>query len=86
MKALVEEAFTHFSKNEVYEEQFIKYFKARGMSKEEADRLWIDAHAMDIITIGVRPIFREDDPLNILGHVTIFRLSEKEDKILDTMK
>ena len=80
MKALVEEAFAHFCKNELYEEQFIKYFKARGMSKKEADKLWINAHAMDIITIGVRPIFQEDDPLNILGHVTIFRLAEKEDE------
>jgi len=81
VKALIEEAFAHFGKNELFEEQFINYFKARGMSKEEADRLWIDAHAMNIITIGVRPIFREDDPMNILGHVSIFRLAAKEDKI-----
>jgi len=34
VKALVEEAFGHFGKNALYEEQFIKYFKGQGMSKK----------------------------------------------------
>ena len=78
VKALVESAFNHFGKDELYEEQFIKYFRDQGMSKEDADKLWINAHSMNIIRIGIRPIFREGDPLNILGHVTVFTLRSKE--------
>jgi len=79
VKALVEEAFGHFGKNALYEEQFIKYFENRGMSKNEVDKLWFKAENMKIIRRGLKPIFREKDPLDILGHVVVFRLLGKGD-------
>jgi len=80
MKRLVEEAFNHFGNKKLYKEQFIKYFLDKGMSKDEVDKLWIEADRMNIILIGVKPIVREEEPLKILGHVTIFRLKEDEDE------
>ena len=80
VKALVEGAFKHFGKDEIYEKQFIKYFRDKGMSKEEVDQLWVKANAMNIIEIGVIPIARKEDPLKILGHVTVLTLKGREDK------
>jgi len=80
VKALVEGAFDHFGKNVLYEEQFIKYFKNQGMSKNEVDRLWFKAENMKIMRRGVKPIFRDEDPLDILGHVVVFRLLGKGDE------
>jgi len=80
VKRLVEEAFNHFGNKKLYKEQFIKYFLNKGMSKDEVDKLWIEADRMNIISIGVKPIVREEEPLKILGHVTIFRLKGKEDE------
>ena len=80
MKALVEGAFDHFGKNLLYEEQFIKYFKNQGMSKVEVDKLWVKANNLGIIRIGAKPIFRDEDPLDILGHVVVFRLLGKGDE------
>lgn len=79
MKALVEEAFGHFGKNVLYKEQFIKYFRDRGMSKDEVDNLWAKAHSMKIIRIGARPVFREK-PLEVIGSVVVFRLLGKEEE------
>jgi len=80
VKALVDGAFKHFGKNKIYEKQFIRYFKNKGMSEKEADQLWIKANAMNIIEIGVIPIARRENPLKILGHVTVFTLKGKEEE------
>jgi len=80
VKVLVESAFDHFGKSVLYEEQFIKYFKNRGMSKGEVDKLCFIAENMKIIRRGVKPIFRDEDPLDILGHVVVFRLLGKGDE------
>jgi len=62
IKALVESAFEHYGKNVLYEEQFIKYFKNQGMSKNEVDKLWFKAGNMKIMKRGVKPIFRVRAP------------------------
>jgi hypothetical protein len=80
VKELVEGAFRHFGKNKIYERQFIRYFKNKGMNVKEVDQLWVKANAMNIIEIGVIPIAREEDPLKILGHVTVFTLKGKEEE------
>jgi len=77
VKSLVEEAFKHYGKNVLYEKQFIKYYRDRGMSKDEVDGLWAKAHSMKIIRIGAKPVFREK-PYKILGNVIVFRLLGKE--------
>jgi len=64
----------------LYEAQFIKYFKGRGMTKEEADKLWVNAYAKRIIGIEVRPLLRKKRPPKILGHVTVFTLKGKGDR------
>ena len=71
VKELVEGAFKHFGKDRIFEKQFIRYFKNKGMSEKEADQIWVNANAMKIIEIGVIPIARKEDPLTILGHVTV---------------
>jgi len=71
----IESTFNHFGKNEIYEAQFIKYFRDKGMSKEEADKLWIIARAKRIIGIEV---LHKKRPPKILGHVTVFTLKVKD--------
>jgi len=80
IKALVESAFNHFGKNVLYEAQFIKFFKDKGMTKEEADKLWIIARAKRIIGIEVRPLLRKKRPPKILGHIAVFTLKGKGDR------
>lgn len=77
IKALVESAFSHFCKNVLYEGQFIKYFRDKGMTKEEADMLWVNAYAKRIIGIEVRPLLRKKRPPKILGHITVFTFKGK---------
>lgn len=79
IKELVLEAFEHFGKNELFKEEFVKYFQKKGMSKDKIDRLWIKADQMNIITIGVEPIWEPGHPLNIIGHKTVFELVGKEE-------
>ena len=79
VKALVEGAFKHFGKDEMYQEQFIKYFKNQGMSKEEADQLWVKAYAMKIIEIERRTIISRERSPRILSHATVFIMAGKED-------
>jgi len=78
VKALVEGAFKHFGKDEIYEGQFIKYFKNKGLSKEEADQLGINAHAKRIIEIEIRPVISKGKTLKILGYVTVFIMADKK--------
>jgi len=80
VKALVEGAFEHFGKNELYKGQFIKYFRDRGMGTEEIDKLWVKAHSMRIIKIGARSVIRKKNTLAILGDVMVFILAGKENE------
>jgi len=77
VKSLVEEAFKYYDKDVLFEKQFIKYYRDRGMSKDEIDRLWVKAHNMKILRIGAKPVYREK-PYRILGNVMVFRLLGKE--------
>jgi len=77
VKSLVKEAFKYYGKDVLFEKQFIKYYRDRGMSKDEVDRLWVKAHSMKIIRIGSKPVFCEK-PYRILGNVMVFRLLGKE--------
>jgi len=79
VKSLIEGAFMHFGKDELYEEQFIKYFRDKGMSKEEVDQLWVKAYAMNLIDIVRRSIISKGRVPRILGHVTVFIMAGKED-------
>lgn len=78
IKAIVEGAFNNFHKNELFEEQFIKYLRDQGMSKEEADDLWVKAYALNMIEIERRPLISKERYPRILGHVTIFVMVSKE--------
>jgi len=80
IKGLLENAFNHFGKNVLYEEQLFQYFINKGMGREEVNKLLISAIGKNVITIGVKPIAHEEDPLKILGHVTVFRLIGREDE------
>lgn len=80
IKELLENAFNHFGKNILYEEQLFAYFIKGGMNREEVNKLIISAIGRNIVTIGVKPIADEEDPLKILGHVTVFRLTGREDE------
>jgi len=80
VKAQVEDAFNHFGSNEIYKEQFIKYFLNKGMKRKNIDELWMNAYRMNIILIGVKPIVSEKKPLDILGHVTVFKLVGREEE------
>jgi len=80
VKALVEGVFNHFGKDEIYEGQFIKYFKDQGIGKEEAEKLWVKAHSMNILRMGSRPIVRKGKPLEIIGHAIVLTLVGKEDR------
>jgi len=80
IKALVEGAFDHFGKNELYERQFINYFRAQGMGKEEVDKLWVKAHSMKIIRIGARSIIRKGKAPAMLGDVMVFILKGREEE------
>jgi len=74
LKALVEGAFIHYGKNELYEEQFDRFYKDKGMSEGEIDNLWIEANSMRIIQIGYSPVTALGNPLDIIGQKTIFTL------------
>jgi len=80
MKELVESAFDPFGKDEPYEGQFIKFFKDRVMSKEEAEKLWVKANNINIIRMGSRPIVHKAQPLVIVGHAIVLILVGKEDE------
>jgi hypothetical protein len=77
IKTLVEQAFIHYGKNELYEEQFDRFFKDKGMSEEEIDNLWIEANSMRIIQVGYSPVSALGNPLDIIGQKTIFTLLTK---------
>lgn len=74
MKRLIEEAFNHFGKSVLYEEQTFRYFMKKGMSRKEVENLVLDAMGMKIIVIGAESISREDNPMEN------FRLAGKEDQ------
>lgn len=38
---MVRELFKHYSRDEVYEEEFNEYFKKKGLTDEEIDVLWL---------------------------------------------
>lgn len=78
IKGLVGQAFKHYEKNELYKEQFIKYFRSMGMSKKETDQLWINAYAMNIIEMERRPLISEERQPRILGHVIVLTLVDKQ--------
>lgn len=78
INVLVLETFKYFGKDELYEEEFIKYFRDKGMSKEEIDKLWTKAHSMNIITIGAEPIWKPEHPWNIISHKIVFELVRKK--------
>jgi len=80
VKAQVEEAFNPLGSNELYKEQFIKYFLDKGMRRKNINELWMNAYKMNIISIGVKPIVSDEKPLEILGHVTVFKLVGREDE------
>jgi len=80
MRTLVEEVFRHTGKSEVTEDDFVKYYRDKGMSAGEADDLWAKAQSLGIIRIGVKPIWAPGNPLEILGHRTVFELIEKEEE------
>ena len=80
IKVLVEQVFNHYKRYELYKEQFIKYFKARGMSKEETDQLWVNAYAQNLIEIERRPLISEEKTPRILGHVIVFTFVDKQSK------
>jgi len=80
MKAQVEEAFNHLGSSELYKEQFVKYFLDKGMGRKSIDELWINAYKVNVISIGVKPIVSDEKPLEILGHVTVFKLVGREDE------
>jgi len=64
----------------LYEAQFIKFFRDRGMTKDEADMLWVNAYAKKMIGIEVRPLLRKKRPPKILGHITVFILKGRGDR------
>ncbi len=79
IEALVKEPFQHLGRNKLFKEEFMKYFQNKGMNKEKTDELWIEADAMNIITIGVKPIWEPGNPLKIIGHKTVFELVGREE-------
>lgn len=78
VKTRVEDAFNHFGKNELYEEQLFRYFMKKGMSRKEVEKLIVDAIGMNLIVMGARSIFRKEKPEK-LGHITVFWMKGKED-------
>lgn len=78
IKALVSEAFEHYGRYKLFEDEFIKYFRGKGMGDDEIDNLWAKAHSLNIITIGVKPLWEPGHPLSIIGQKTVFSLAGKE--------
>jgi len=78
VKSLMEQAFDHFGKDVLYEEQLFKYFMDKGMSRDEVKELVVDAIGKKIIQIGAKPIGREDTK-EVLGTVTVFRLLGRDE-------
>jgi len=74
----MEQAYDHFGKVVLYEEQLFKYFMAKGMSRDEVKELVVNAIGKKIILIGVKPIGREDT-MEVLGTVTVFRLVGRDE-------
>lgn len=43
LRKLIRELFKHYGRKEVYEDEFYEYFRNKGFSDEEIERLWIRA-------------------------------------------
>jgi len=79
VKSLMEQAFDHFGKDVLYEEQLFKFYMDKGMSRDEVKKLVVSAIGKKIIMIGSKPIARDDNPMEILGNVTVFRLLRRDE-------
>ena len=68
LRRLVRAPFKHYGRNVIYEDEFFKYFRDKGWSDEDIERLWIAAIAdSGIVKMGVIPEAKEYPPKEIIG-------------------
>lgn len=77
---LIKEVFSHYGKKELSEEEFIQYFQEKGLSKDEIEKLWSEAHSQELISVGVWSISDPNNPLKIIEQKIVFTLLNEEER------
>ncbi|MCS7365058.1 MAG: hypothetical protein NDF54_06430 [archaeon GB-1867-035] len=77
VEKLIKEVFNYYGKSRIFEEEFIKYFKQKGMTDEEIDNLWVKALNYDLIDTGLKTFPNKSNPLEPITKV-VFELLEEQ--------